>query len=232
MKPRECRARVIDVKHLAPEILEADLRMEDPAALEFDAGQWVSVPFGPKIVRAYSIASSPASSSVITLCVDVAPSGIGSEWFRGLRPGDEGNFKGPLGGFVFARVDPRRPLFVAEEIGIVPIRSILTELDATGFDRPATLVYWGRDPDWLPYHDELASLAQRSPSFSYRPVVDRAAGGSPARGSLVETVADVAPSVDRLVAYVSGGEKMIHAVRDLLTSRGLERQAVKWEKFW
>ena len=49
-------AQLIDV---ASEVLEAELAMLDPPTLAFDAGQWVSVPFGPKTVRAYSIASTP-----------------------------------------------------------------------------------------------------------------------------------------------------------------------------
>ena len=159
MKPRESRARVDAVRRLSIAILEADLRLEEPPALEFDAGQWVSIPFGPKTVRAYSIASTPQSRKVLTLCADVAPGGLGSAWFRALKPGDEVRFKGPLGGFVYTRADPRRPLFVAEEIGIVPIRSILTELYATGFGRPVTLVYWARDPGWLAYDAEFRSLA-------------------------------------------------------------------------
>lgn len=232
-KARECRARVLAVRALAPEILEADLRMEEPTALEFDAGQWVSVPFGPKIVRAYSIASTPGSPSVVTLCADVAPGGIGSQWFRGLAPGAEVSFKGPLGGFVFSRADPRQPLLVAEEIGIVPIRSILAELYATGFDRPATLVHWGRDPEWLAYHAELRSLARRSPGFSYHAVVESPpAGWTGDRGDLVSAVERLAPPIDGLVAYVCGGEQTIHRVRDLLMARGLPRKAVKWEKFW
>ena len=35
-----------------------------------------------------------------------------------------------------------------------------------------------------------------------------------------------------LVAYVAGGEAMIHRVRDVLVAKGLDRKAVKWEKFW
>ena len=66
MKPFECRARVDAVRRLAPEILEADLRLDEPPALEFVAGQWVSVPFGPKTVRAYSIASTPRSPTRLT----------------------------------------------------------------------------------------------------------------------------------------------------------------------
>ena len=223
MKPRECRARVTAVRALTSEILEVDLAMEDPAAFEFAAGQWISVPVGPKTVRAYTIASTPLEPRRLTLCADVAPNGPGSAWFRGLAPGDPVSFKGPLGGFVYARADARRPLFVAEEIGIVPIRSIVTWLYATGFGRPTTLVYWARDRGWLVYDAEFRSLARRYPSFAYHPVVAE----SPA------TVVDrLTPSVEGVVAYVAGGGETINRVRDALMAKGLDRKAVKWEKFW
>lgn len=232
-RPRECRARVIAVRQLAAQILEADLLIVEPPEVRFDAGQWVSVPFGPKTVRAYSIASTPQSPKLLTLCADVAPGGIGSTWFRGLAPGAEVRFKGPLGGFVFTRADPRRPLFVAEEIGIVPVRAIVGELYATGFGRPAALAYWARDPGWLVYDAEFLSLARRYPSFAYHPVVASATGPwRDAAGGLAEVVDRIVPDVAGLVAYVSGGERMIHRVRDLLVARGLDRKAVKWEKFW
>jgi len=233
VKPRECRARVEAGRRLSPEILEVDLRMEEPAALEFDAGQWVSVPFGPKTVRAYSIASTPQSPKVLTLCADVAPAGIGSEWFRGLEPGDQVRFKGPLGGFVFTRRDPRCPLFVAEEIGIVPIRSMLTWLYATGFGRPATLAYWARDPDWLVYDAEFRSLVRRYPGFAYHPgVASTSDGPSDGASGLAAAVDRLVPDVTRRVAYACGGEPMIHRVRDVLVAKGLDRKSVKWEKFW
>ena len=48
--------------------------------IDFDAGQWISVPFGPKVVRAWTILSSPTRRRTITLSVDVAPGGMGSQW--------------------------------------------------------------------------------------------------------------------------------------------------------
>jgi NAD(P)H-flavin reductase len=232
-KPQECRARVSGVRALTPEILEADLDIQDPPALAFEAGQWVSIPFGPKTVRAYSVASTPQSPKRITLCADVAPGGIGSEWFRALKPGDEVRFKGPLGGFVFTRADRRRPLFVAEEIGIVPIRSILTELYGTGFGRPATLIYWARNPGWLAYDAEFRSLTRRFPAFAYHPIVGNAdRGWTGEQGDATRAVDRLMPEVNGVVAYVSGGGEMINRVRDVLVAKGLDRKAVKWEKFW
>ena len=220
---RECRAIVAATRALTPEILEADLRLDEPPALPFVAGQWISVPFGPKTVRAYSIASTPRTPSVLTLAVDVVPGGIGSAWFRELRPGADVRFKGPLGGFVFDEKDARHPLFVAEEIGIVPIRSILLDLYERGSARAATLVYWVREPGWLVYDDDFRALGARAPAFSYRPVIETPLG---------DAVATTAAGLERFVAYVAGGAATINTTRSVLMARGLDRKSVKWEKFY
>ena len=139
--------------------------MIDPPELDFDAGQWISVPFDAKVVRAWTILSTPARKRSITLSVDAAPGGIGSQWLRALKVGDPVPFKGPAGGFVFSRADPRRAVFVAEEIGIVAVRSILAHLYETGYGRPTILISWGRDPSWLLYDAEFRSLARRYPGW-------------------------------------------------------------------
>lgn len=232
-KPRECRARVASVRELTDDVLEATLQMEEPPELSFEAGQWVSIPFGPKTVRAYSIASTPRSRQAITLAADVAPAGLGSRWFRSLAREDEVRFKGPLGGFVLPPSDLRDPLFIAEEIGVVPIRSILMDLAESDRLRSARLISWARTPHGLVYDEEFQALAKRHPSFTYHPLVgavDHDWAGPV--GALDELVDRLTPSVENLVAYVAGGEQAIHRVRDLLVAKGLERKAVKWEKFW
>ena len=229
----QCRARVASVRALGPDVLEAVLAMDDPPDLHFQAGQWVSVPFGPKTVRAYSIASSPRARETISLVADVAPGGLGSRWFRGLAPGDEVRFKGPLGGFVLLPSETREAIFVAEEIGIVPIRSILVDLAECGLTRGARLVAWAREPQALLWDREFRALARSHPSFAYHPVVGAAdPGWTGAVGRLEDQVDRLTPSVENVVAYVAGGEQAIHRVRDRLMDRGLQRKAVRWEKFW
>jgi ferredoxin-NADP reductase len=230
----QCRARVEAIRALTSEILEADLRMLEPTEFDFDAGQWVSISFGPKSVRAYTVASPPSSGrTVITLCADVTPGGLGSRWFRGLKAGDPVEFQGPTGGFVFNRADPRRPLFVAEEIGIVPVRSILWDLFQTGFGRPATLIYWARDPSWLAYGGEFLGFTRRYPAFTYVPIVREGEGAwRGEKGEIPELVDQTVSVIAGLVAYVSGSGEVIKKVREVLTAKGLDRKSVKWEKFW
>jgi ferredoxin-NADP reductase len=217
----------VAVRALSADVVEAEMSMESPPALVFEAGQWVSVPFGPKNVRAYSIASTPRSAGRLTLCADVSPGGIGSAWFRGLTTGQVVEFKAPFGGFVFRRDDPRRPLFVAEEIGVVPVRSMLADLDETGHPPSGALVAWARAASRLPYHDELLALAGRRAGFAYHPVVP-----STTLADLVSVVTSLAGDPRDLVAYVSGGGAMIDAVRAGLMAGGLDRKSVRWEKFW
>ena len=233
MKPRECQAEVVATRQLGPAVIEVDVRMVEPDALRFDAGQWVSVPFGPKTVRAYSMASPPSRARVVTLSADVAPGGIGSRWIRELAPGAAVRFKGPTGGFTVNRADPRRTVFVAEEIGIVPIRSILLDLYETGYGRPNALVHWAPTADGLLYDRDFRSLARRYPSFAYVPALREApAGWRSERGEAHEVVDRLVHSVDRLVAYVCGGADTIGRVRAVLVSKGMDRKSVRWEKFW
>ena len=233
MKPRECKGEVTAVRALTPAVIEVDLRVLAPADFNFEAGQWISVPFGPKTVRAWSMVSPPTRRGALTLAIDVAPGGIGSQWVRGLKPGDPVQFKGPTGGFVFNRADPRRAVFVAEEIGIVPIRSMLTHLYETGHGRSTALIYWARDPGWLVYDADFRSLARRYPGFSYLPVLrDPPAGWRGEKGLAAEAVDRLVHGVDRLVVYVCGGGETINAVRAALVAKGMDRKSVKWEKFW
>jgi NAD(P)H-flavin reductase len=221
------------VRRLNPDVIEVDLRMVEPPALAFAAGQWVSVPFGPKVVRAYSMASPPGAGDVLTLSVDVAPGGLGSQWIRGLKPGDAVQFKGPTGGFVMDRTDARRPVFVAEEIGVVPIRSILFDLYDTGFDRPSALIQWARNPAWLLYEADFRELSRRNPGFSYLPVLrEPPPTWRGEKGECHEAVDRLVHSVDRTVVYVCGGEGTIKQVRQALVAKGMDRKSVKWEKFW
>jgi CDP-4-dehydro-6-deoxyglucose reductase len=233
MKPREGRATVSAVRGLTSDILEIDLEIGEPADFTFEAGQWISVPFGPKNVRAWSMVSTPSRKGVITLSIDVAPGGIGSQWARALKPGDAVPFKGPTGGFVFNRADPRRAVFVAEEIGVVPVRSILTYLYETGYGRPTALIYWARDPGWLVYDADFRSLARRYPGFSYLPVLrEPPATWRGDKGEPAEAVDRLVHGIDRLIVYVCGGGETINRVRAALVAKGMDRKSVKWEKFW
>jgi hypothetical protein len=55
------------------------------------------------------------------------------------------------------------------------------------------------------------------------------AGGRDGSAALVDRLVT---DVSGLVAYVAGGQTTIARVREVLMAKGLERRAVKWERFW
>jgi NAD(P)H-flavin reductase len=63
-------------------------------------------------------------------------------------------------------------------------------------------------------------------------MIEAPAGWRGEKGEPAEVVDRLVHSVGGLVAYVSGGGDMINAVRSVLMAKGLERKAVRWEKFW
>lgn len=232
-KAPNCKGRIVGVRWLAPDILELDVEMVEPAELHFEAGQWVSLPFGPKTVRPYTIASPPSERRVFRLCADVTPGGVGSRFLRGVKPGEELAFHSPLGNLTLIRGSSAEVILVAEEIGIVPFRSILLGEAERGFPRRMRLYYGAPRRELLIYHEEFEKLARRHSEFGYAPILEEAepgpGGGS---GDLLKLLARELPELAGREALICGGGKMVKACRELFMSRGMERRAIRYEKFW
>lgn len=232
-KAPSCRARVAALRWLSPEILEVELAMLEPSELRFEAGQWVAIPLGEKTTRPYSMASPPGERRVVRLCVDVKPGGSGSRYFRGLRLGDEVAFQPPLGTLTLMAGSTAPLLMVAEDVGIVPFRSILLAQAEQGFPRRVRLYFTAATGAHLLYHDELTALAAAHPGFGYRPMLAAPEPAWPGE------VGPILPLVEREEgdlrghdALLCGGGDLVKAARELCLARGIERRRIRYEKFW
>ncbi len=232
-KAPSCRARVSAIRWLTPDVLEVELAMVEPPELGFEAGQWIAIPLGEKVVRPYSMASPPSERRTIRLCVDVKPGGSGSRYFRELAVGDEVAFQPALGTLTLIPGSTAPVLMVAEEIGIVPFRSILLTQAERGFPRSMTLYFTAPARAHLLYHEELAALTAAQPRFRYRPILgaaDPAWGGDV--GSPLAIVTQRGPDLSGHEALLCGGGDLVKAARELCLSRGIERRKIRYEKFW
>lgn len=228
-----CRARVVAIRWVAPDVLEVDLVMVEPPELAFEAGQWVAVPLGEKTVRPYSMASPPSEARVIRLCVDVKPGGSGSHYFRARSVGDEVHFQPPLGTLTLAGGSFAPVLMVAEEIGIVPFRSILLAAAEAGFPRRMRLYFTAPSRPHLLYHDELTALAAAHAPFRYRPMLSAPdSGWSGEVGSMLAILDGEAADLRGHDALLCGGGDLVKAARELCLAHGIERRRIRYEKFW
>lgn len=220
-------AQVESVKNLTHDVRRLDLKLIEPKAITFKPGQFISFEMpdpqtGRLLTRAYSIASQPSRSGVITLLFNLVSGGPGSSFLFHLTDGEKVQFKGPAGHF-YLRDDPERELlFVASGTGIAPIRSMLLTNAERPDPRPATL-FWGlRSQRDLYDQEELAELSRRAPTLTAITTLSRPEPGwSGESGRVLRLIEERISSVKNLAVYLCGNSAMIADVTTLLRKKGL-----------
>ena len=220
-------AQVETVTNLTYDVRRLDLRLIEPKAIDFRPGQFVSFEMpdphtGRLLTRAYSIASQPSRSGMITLLFNLVSGGPGSGFLFHLTAGEKIQFKGPAGHF-YLRDDPERELlFVASGTGIAPIRSMLLANAERPNPRPATL-FWGlRNQRDLYDQEELAELTRRIPTLTAITTLSRPdPGWSGPSGRVLQLIEERISSVKHLAVYLCGSSGMIADATSLLQKKGL-----------
>src|SRR4051812_29074692 len=124
------------------------------------AGQHVDVRLtaedGYQAERSYSIASGPEDEHLILTVERLEDGEVSPYLTETLRPGDDLELRGPIGGYFVWQASLGGPLLlVAGGSGVVPLRAMLRHHHATGSDVPVRLLYSARTPAELIYPAEL-----------------------------------------------------------------------------
>jgi ferredoxin-NADP reductase len=203
------------------------------------AGQHVDVRLtaedGYQAERSYSIASAPEDGYLV-LTVERLPDGEVSPYLVDeLRPGDELELRGPIGGyFVWEEALGGPLLLLAGGSGVVPLRSMLRHHAATDSAVPVRLLYSARTIDDVIYRDELAHVAAYDEvdiRFTltrawpegwrgYRRRIDR---------DMLEEVAW--PVEERPLVYICGPTAFVEAAASTLVELGHTAGRIKTERF-
>jgi ferredoxin-NADP reductase len=134
-------AIVTEIQQLAPSVLQLTVSFSDP--FHFAPGQWVNFRFPEGTSRAYTIASAPQRPEAVQLCVRLGQ-GKGGVALQKLEAGAEIAIDGPYGDFLLPENDGREVVFLAGDVGIAPVRSIVLSMIATQDPRPICVLY---EPD-------------------------------------------------------------------------------------
>jgi ferredoxin-NADP reductase len=188
---------------------------------------------GYRAERSYSIASAPGEP--VALTVERLEDGEVSPYLtEELRPGDELEIRGPIGGyFVWAGDDSATPLLlVAGGSGIVPFRSVLRHRSNLGSIVPVRLLYSARSLADVIYRDELGQEGA-GVEVTYALTREQPPGWTGHRGRVDKSMlAAVAWSPDQqATAYVCGPTPFVETVASSLVSLGYPALRVKTERF-
>jgi ferredoxin-NADP reductase len=127
-----------------------------PVGFVFKTGQFLMIKFNKKLMRAYSIASSPEEKN-IELIIRIIPEGKGSTIIDAAKVGDKFTISGGIGHFTLSDNDNAELIFCVTGTGIAPIKSMIKTENKRKIPRKMTLLYGGRKEDDLAYLDEISS---------------------------------------------------------------------------
>jgi ferredoxin-NADP reductase len=135
-------AIVTEIENLAPSVLQLTISFADQR-FAFQPGQWVNFRFPEGVSRAYTIASAPQRPEAVQLCVRVG-TGKGGSALQNLEAGAAVTVDGPYGDFLLPAGSSGTVVFLAGDVGIAPVRSIVLHMLATKDPRRIVVLY---EPD-------------------------------------------------------------------------------------
>lgn len=203
------------------------------------AGQHVDVRLtaedGYQAQRSYSIASAPEDHSLVLTVERLEDGEVSSYLFDVLRPGDQLELRGPIGGyFVWRESDGGPLLLLAGGSGVVPFRSMLRHHAAAASTVPVRLLYSSRSFGALIYRDELARLGA-SPHVDVFYTLTREwpedwKGHRRRIDQKLLREVSWQPG-ERPLVYICGPTTFVEMAADLLVAMGHEPGRIKTERF-
>jgi phenol hydroxylase P5 protein len=224
------------IESLTPTIKGVWIKLDDPAGIDFQAGQYVNLHFPDDMgSRAFSLAGPPGRGEV-ELNIRIVPGGRATGYVhQTMQVGERVRLSGPYGRFFVKKSAAVPTIFMAGGSGLSSPRSMILDLLAEGSTLPITLVYGQRTREELYYHDEFLALAARHPNFHYVPALSGEPEGSAWQGfrGFVHEAAKAHFDNDFRghKAYLCGPPLMIDACINTLMQGRLFERDIYTEKF-
>jgi len=203
------------------------------------AGQHVDVRLtaedGYQAQRSYSIGSGPEDDHLVLTVERLDDGEVSPYLVDELRPGDDLELRGPIGGYFVWKESLGGPLLlIAGGSGIVPLRAMLRHREAVGSDVPVRLLYSSRSLDEVIYRAELEhAAAEHGADVRFTLTRSRPDGW---RGydrridrALLEEVAW--PVADDPLVYVCGPTGFVETAAGSLVDLGHDARRIRTERF-
>jgi ferredoxin-NADP reductase len=216
------------------------IELEPPAWGGHRAGQHVDVRLtaedGYQAQRSYSIASAPEDERLVLTIERLEDGEVSPYLVDELRPGDQLELRGPVGGYFVWEASYGGPLLlIGGGSGVVPLRAILRHHRAIRNEVPLRLLYSERTYEDVIYREELMQLADPGRGVDVHFTLTRAQPegwrgyGRRIDRELLEELSW--PPGERPLVYVCGPTAFVETAASALVGLGHEPGRIRTERF-
>lgn len=201
-------ARLKEVREERDGVFTVVFETDEP--VPYTAGQYAhlklpEMPSGG--VHEFSLSSAPGEDPSFT--TRLREESEYKQFLKNMRPGSPAEiFK--LKGEFTVRDEDSAPVFVAQGIGITPVRSIVTDRSRRGLPLPPALVHVGRS---FPFEQDLSSY-----DFPQHRI---------GRQEINETLERVVPAHQGALFYVVGSPEFVLNINEKLAALGVDESRLK-----
>ena len=231
--------RVADVVDVVVETPRArTIAFDVPGWRGHRAGQHVDVRLtaedGYQAQRSYSIASAPDGTRVDLTVVRIDDGEVSPYLTDDLRPGDQIELRGPIGGYFVWEPSQGGPLLlVAGGSGVAPLMAMIRLRAAVGSNAAVRLLFSSRSWDDIIYRAELDRLNGNGLTVVHT-LTESQPPGWTGYGRRVDAdmLAEVGPGpAERPLIYACGPTPFVEAVAEALVHLGHDPRGIKTERF-
>lgn len=192
---------------------------------------------GKKVVRSYSISSTPTRPYTLELTIKRVPGGLVSNWLPdNIKVGDRIHIKGPKGKFCLEPGKiPRKILFIGAGSGVTPLMSMSRWLCDISADVDIKFYCSVRSSQDIIFAKELEMMTERYRMFSPCIISTTRDTKEPWAGltgrvsqAMLETIA---PDIHERNIYMCGPNGFMDAVKDILRDMKFDISRLHLESF-
>ena len=233
----------LKVKSLTRETPEVQtFRLVSPTSerLPFDflPGQYLNLTLmvdGKKVMRSYTIASSPTCTDYCELTIKREEFGVSSRHLHDtIRAGDLLNSSAPAGRFTFTGTEADSVVMIAGGVGITPLMSKIRYLTDKQWSGGIHLIFAAKTESDIIFREELKGLQERFPNLKVTFILSRVDESSwqGERGRLTpECLNRVVENITSKRIHICGPDAMMEATVAMLRGLGVPDSQIKLESF-
>ncbi|MBU2612249.1 MAG: FAD-dependent oxidoreductase [Nanoarchaeota archaeon] len=209
------------------------LYFEVPENFEFSAGQYVMMAFykdGRRILRSYSIFSSPSEKGKISIFFKKVEGGYASNFLFNMKIGEQIEMKGPLGNFTVR--NPSKDIFlISSGTGFGPFKSMIKNMSEKKSPQKIYLARGFKNETDLCSEEELREISL-SGNLKYFNVLSRPTDeGYIYKGHVQDFLDKFIPEGFNGDFYICGLKEMVFEVREKLGKMGIASQRIFFERY-